>query len=285
MSYSVSVSSGNYSISVASSQYSISVALSGVTNPSIYDPDYQTILDRATTLGYTLPSLSQRSKQNQLVLDLKSANIWNSLDIFYVFSTEGSSDFATLNWKAPSAFQITKVNSPTFTTNEGFNGDGSTSYLDTNWIPSTDAINLTLNDASAGCYCFTPDLEPSKFLFGCLSTDGITWNPRSTSNTGAFRVNQTSSSNYTNPDASGFWHLQRWGVNSVRSLRNGTVDFSTTTGSGGIPSVSMAILGVNNMGSFTNFTTRKVGMFFAGASLLGSQVDFYTAWNTYLTSL
>ena len=40
-----------------------------------FDPDYQAVLDYATTQGYTLPSASQQTAQNQLVLDLKAAGV------------------------------------------------------------------------------------------------------------------------------------------------------------------------------------------------------------------
>ena len=102
----------------------------------------------ASSLGYTAPSASQQTLQNTLVTDLKTAGVWNKLDVFYVFATDGDSDFATLNWKAPSSHQVTKINSPTFTANSGFTGDGSSSYLDTNYNPATSGTNYTLNDAS-----------------------------------------------------------------------------------------------------------------------------------------
>ena len=59
-----------------------------------YDTDYQAILDYATTQGYTLPSDSQKTLQNQLLVDLKAAGIWSKLDTFANFATDGSSDFA-----------------------------------------------------------------------------------------------------------------------------------------------------------------------------------------------
>jgi hypothetical protein len=48
-------------------------------------PDYQAVLDYATTQGYTLPSSGQQTLQNQLVVDLKDGGIWSKLDTFRVF--------------------------------------------------------------------------------------------------------------------------------------------------------------------------------------------------------
>jgi hypothetical protein len=130
--------------------------------PSAYDADYQAILDRSTTLGYTAPSASQQTLQNTLVTDLKAAGVWDKLDVFYVFATDGDSDFATLNWKAPSSFQTTKANSPTFTADSGFKGDGATAYLDTNFVIPTDVTNYAQNNASTFTY-FQSDLSQTDF--------------------------------------------------------------------------------------------------------------------------
>ena len=114
--------------------------------PSAFDEDYQAILDRSTALGYTAPSAAQQTLQNTLVTDLKTAGVWSKLDLFYVFATDGDSDYATLNWKAPSSFQLTKTNSPTFTANQGFAQSG-TAYLDSGFVLETDATNYTRDDA------------------------------------------------------------------------------------------------------------------------------------------
>ena len=126
------------------------------------DADYQAVLDRSTALGYTAPSAAQQELQNTLITDLKTAGVWDKLDLFYIFATDGDSDFATLNWKAPSNFQATKVNSPTFTTDSGFSGDGSTAYLDTNFVIATDVSNYSQNNASTFTY-FESDLSQTDF--------------------------------------------------------------------------------------------------------------------------
>jgi hypothetical protein len=84
------------------------------------DADYKAILDYATTQGYTLPSASQQLLQEQLLIDLKDAGIWSKLDTFAVFATDGDSDFALIDWKRLTDY--TAINSPTFTSNEGFHG-------------------------------------------------------------------------------------------------------------------------------------------------------------------
>ena len=117
-----------------------------------YDADYQAILDYATTNNYTLPSDEQKLLQNQLLIDLKDAGVWDKLDTFANFATNGSSQFALIDWKRLIQYQA--VSNPTFTTNEGFTGNGTSSYIDTNFIPSTNGVNYKLNDEEINkCFC------------------------------------------------------------------------------------------------------------------------------------
>ncbi len=109
--------------------------------------EYQDVLDYADSQGYQRPSYAQCALQDALVSDLKDAGVWSKLDLLYVFATDGDSDFACINWKDPNNFECTEVNSPTFTTNKGFESDGSSAYLDTNWSLANDSDNYQQDDA------------------------------------------------------------------------------------------------------------------------------------------
>jgi hypothetical protein len=114
-----------------------------------FDSDYQAVLDFATSEGYTLPSENQQILQNQLVLDLKSNGIWSDLDAFGVLATDGDSDFALIDWVR--LITMTANSSPTFATNAGFTGNGTSSYIDTLFSVS-DGTNYQLSDSSFGAY-------------------------------------------------------------------------------------------------------------------------------------
>jgi hypothetical protein len=116
-----------------------------------FDSDYQALLDYATSQGYTLPTEAQQFDQNNLVQVLKTNDIWQKLDLFYLFMTDGDEDFAGLNWKSPSTFKINPVNSPTFTTNIGYTGNATDQYLETGWA-TTSGSNYTQNNASHGVF-------------------------------------------------------------------------------------------------------------------------------------
>ena len=249
-----------------------------------FDADYQAVLDYATTQGYTLPSSGQQTLQNQLVVDLKSAGIWSKLDTFAVFATDGDSDFALIDWIR--LIDYTAFNSPTFTTNQGFTGNGTSSYIDTNYNPNTNKVNLTINSASIGFWQRSSSVaRPSVEIgtddgtsrFQCLSrwSDSNSYMPIFTSNfpfvtastsVGLFqnnRINSTTVNQY---------------VNGVKNGLNQS-DTSNT-----IPSRNITVL-ARNQSTIFGFSNRQLSMSFIASNLESESNDFYNAFNTYITSI
>lgn len=255
-----------------------------------YSTEYQAVLDRATALGYTQPSGAQKTKQNTLVTSLKDAGIWSLLDVFYVFANDGGGDFATLNWKAPSSYQITRVNTPTFTSNQGFNGNGTTQYINTGWVPSTNGVNYTLNSASAGCHIYAHVTE-AKVDFGTCpsgigSTPTLFFRADEGFGSSVYSVNQAPNATFSNGgNCAGFHMSQRKDSANVYHFKNGSQVDTEADASTAVPSGAIYLLANNNSGSAATFSTRKMSCFFAGASLSGLESSFYTSWNTYLSSL
>ena len=258
-----------------------------ITPPPVFDTDYQALLDRATFLGYTLPSSGQRTKQNQLVLDLKAAGVWVLLDWLYVFATDGDSNFATLNWKSPTTFQLTKVNTPAFTTNAGFTGDGVTSYLDTGWIPATHAVNYTLDSAAVFHYVNNNTQDNNK-EYGCnQSSREVSFRSRTTTDLTSLALNSNSVNGAASTDSKGFWLNDRNGsaaVNHDEYKDDVNVDTSSAGSTVLTTTRSFCICGHNNAGSFQS-STHQIGIIGAGSSLRLSSTALFNAWTTYFNSL
>lgn len=253
-----------------------------------FDSDYQAILNRATALGYTLPSAAQQVKQNTFLVALKTAGVWNLLDILYVYATDGNSDFATLNWKAPTLFQCAKVNSPTFTTNQGFTGNGSTSYVNSNWSAFGNGVNYTQNNASMGGYVNSNIAESTGDVWGIRNgANQAELNPRTGGNVLAGSLNALSAFNAANANSIGFYHSQRTAVNLQKVFKNGVLLDTKATASAALGIVSLTACCSNFIpGPLAfNFSSRQIGLLFAGAGLAGLELSFYNAWNTYFTSL
>lgn len=257
---------------------------------SLIDADFQAVLNRGTTLGYSLPTGTALTAGNQLVKDLKNASIWNKLDVFYVFATNGDSDFATLNWKTPASFQATKVNSPTFTSLEGFTGNGTSSYLDTNFNLLNNSVNYTQDSASIGVYDRVNNggnmhrfgVSQSTPANGVLSN----WN-RPLDNEFAY-INSAFPGNFPVADLTinGFHFLNRTDSSNFQLYGNGNLYESGTQTSTSLANGNVFVLAFNRVGTGAQlFYTGQISVFFAGASLASEASAFFTAIEAYMDAI
>lgn len=131
---------------------------------SPYTAEYQAILDFATAQGYALPSAATQTAHNTFVASLKSANLWGELDLLNIYYGDMTQDFARINWVNPVVGALaTLVNAPTYTNKRGFNSNGTTSYIATEFDPTT-GVSFLLNDACAGFFGYN-DADSGR-LFG-----------------------------------------------------------------------------------------------------------------------
>ena len=240
-----------------------------------FDADYQAVLNYATTQGYTLPSSGQQTLQNQLVVDLKDGGIWSKLDTFAVFATDGDSDFALIDWIRLT--QNTAVNSPTFTADEGFTGNGTSSYIDLNYNPTIDAVNYSQDDASSMVYVYN--------IAGGSATKGYTIADPSiilqAANSGVQRLN--SSGNFGTPvDFSVVgMHLMNRVASTELYAFNGTTEYSSSASS--LPLVNATIGVLQRNGALYGGST--ISFELNGSNLRNEQNDLNTALNTYMLSI
>jgi len=246
-----------------------------------FDADYQAVLDYATTQGYTLPSASQQALQNQLVVDLKDAGVWSKLDTFAVFATDGNEDFALIDWIRLS--QYSAVNSPTFTTDIGFTGDGASAYMNTNFNLANDSVNYQQDSASKfGWINGTP---PDNDPFDGVS-DFSFYNSVNIRNLSVFqwRMNTSSNSNTvaSNLGSDYLLHYYRDGASSSGFYMDTTLTASNTTASASLANATQIIMAGQSSWGFSSLTISAYGM---GDDLTAENTDLYNALNNYLTSL
>lgn len=242
-----------------------------------FDADYQAILDKATALGYTLPSASVQAKQNTLLASLKASGVWAKLDVFYVFAQDGGSAFATLNWKNPNANQSTLVSSPTFVNNGGFQGNGTSSYIDTNFNPATQGVQYTQNNASR--YFFTHAISGSGRFDG---NNFANRNSMVRGLTNAQRINAGTNTSLVALDLTAAVNtksLHRTSATDITAY-NSTTGISTTQLSGAIDSSNQWVLR-----SLSNYGAHTCAAYAMGASMISEHSAFIADWNTYKNSL
>jgi hypothetical protein len=246
-----------------------------------YDVNYKAILDYATTQGYTLPSASQQIIQNQLVLDLKNGGIWNKLDSFAVFATDGDSDFALIDWKRLT--QYTAYNSPTFTANEGFQGNGSSAYIDSNFNPFTNGTNYTINSASIGGYMRLYDTSPGG-LEGFVYLDDGSSRAWMRYTTNRLYMNNLSFSLHASTFAGNnkFSSFVRTSSTNVGIYVDGSLSENVANTSLSVPNNTFLTL----KGDGANYGDSQMSMIYVGGDLSSEQNDFYTAFYTnYLLNI
>jgi len=241
------------------------------------DADYQAVLNRGVALGYTLPTSSQQQTQNQLLLALKSTGVWTKMDVLYVFLNDGGQNFATLNWKAPNSFQATLVNSPTFTSNVGFQGNGTSASINTNFNPSTSGVTYLLNSAHRMAVfnaVNSTDMFDGSSGFNNYMRGGLGVQ---------FRVNQTN--NLVTPtknfDGTGVKCVIRLDSTNLSAINRNLVTSHTAT-STSIDNATQKIF----TGAFLFASANtKISFYSMGGILTSTEVaNFRTAFNTYLTA-
>lgn len=256
----------------------LTLTLGGNSTLAGFDTDYIAIINRATALGYTLPTAANQFNQNKLIVDLKAAGVWNKLDVFYMFANTGSKEFATLNWKNPSANQAAVVGAAMTWNSSGYVG-GLLSYLNTNYNPTTNATNLSQNNACIGVWKRTHDATPGKFMLG---NSGASSYMPSISTTDV-RLHQTTGLSATfGTTNTGLLILNRTASTAVSFSVNGSAT-SATTGASVAP--VNANYSVFTYGTATASTyLGQISSFFLGASLVSETSAFYTAMNTYIAT-
>jgi hypothetical protein len=127
----------------------IGISSSLTQHKSSYTPEVVSYIS-----GLTTPlSNTEKNLLNTLCKSLKTALSITSLDqaFDYLNIRAGETQEQSLRNFVKRANDSTAVNAPTWTKDEGFTGNGTSSYVEVDYIPST-GTNFTLNDASYGIY-------------------------------------------------------------------------------------------------------------------------------------
>jgi hypothetical protein len=255
----------------------------GASKPN-FDADYQAVLNYATTQGYNLPTYSQRLKQNQLLLDLKAGGIWSKLDSFRVYATDGDSSYALIDWKR--LVMCTAVNSPTFTTNVGYRGNGTSAYINSNYNPSLHAVNLSLNSASIFAY-----ISVSRTFGQIQGYQGATGtNDQFLMAAGSYPYGESwlNSATYVVNGITGvgFQLVNRLDANTLNVYYQGVLqNTNSSANSGSVTNRTIWDFGANNGGAGFLFSDTGNAIMGYGANLNAEQSDFNTAVNNYINSL
>ena len=227
------------------------------------------------------PDATRKGHIDTLIGALKTAGVWTKLDVFYMFAALDIQS-SLLNWKS-SSYDCTRVNlaDGSFTVDRGWTTDGSTSYIDTGFNPSTAGGIYALNSASFGTRNLIDNNTTASGFGNFDGTNGCTLNPRNSGNY-VWRVNSSAGVNTAGAASSiHVYQLSRSASNALDLIIDGTPT-ANTNASTSIGNLTFRI------GTATATAARAVqaAWFYAGGDLTRTEEgDLRTASATFTTAL
>jgi hypothetical protein len=224
------------------------------------------------------PDATRKGHIDTLVAALKTAGIWTQLDMLFILAAHDS-QAARLNWVNPGTDTLAVSNAPTFTTDQGYTGNGSNAALN-----STTLINaLTLytqNDGHLSIWNRSTGQEDASQAGGAVTQPLIRC--RNTSNQILIRVSSNTASTIANANGGGHFLANRVDSAEQSAWRNGTqISTNQAATSAARPANPFTLLNASG-----TFSSQQLAAASIGGGLTGTEIgDFYTALQTYMTAV
>lgn len=257
-------------------------ALSGSARAVVLSHGYDPVAQAYFARFATPPSSAWRNLVNTYIVGMRQIGVLSILDATWIIASVDSQS-AGLNLVS-SSYTLSPVNAPTFTPYRGYAGNGTSSYLNTNFTPST-ATNphFTLNSGHFGLWSRTAgsvvELNGSvNLLLSLNNSNSLVW-----------RTNSGTSDTATNTDGSGDFIANRTGPLAGASFtyRNGAQLAPTSqTGASGIVDTQNIFIGARDVGGAASFSSRQWAMASLGAGLTDTQIAaFYALKRQFLAAI
>lgn len=246
-----------------------------------YDPDATALFVRFTTPAND----TRKAAINALILALKAAGVWTKLDVLHVYAAHDA-QAARQNWIGNFA-NATAVGGPTFTTDRGYAGNGSSSYLNLNFNPGDGGTYKFLRDVAAyGVWNRTA--SPSGGSFGFARNGSSEGNAPLMSVGFRPRVNQ-SANGVTLSTAGVVGHFvgRRNSSTETEGFENGSsVGTNSAVASTAIPNETWALDALIQAGSPVSYSDHQMSAFHAGERLTNQNItDLRAALLTYMQAV
>lgn len=246
------------------------------------DPD--ALAWRSTIIATNAVSPAQLRRVSTLIRALKAAGVWSSLDRLWLFAAENATQALT-DLKARAT--ATAVNSPTFTANRGYAGNGSNAYINTGFNPATGTPLYTQNDGSFGVWIETAETVTGSDHHYIANDEAIFSLLRQLNATQYnFGVNASAGTSYTYASQTGHWHAQRTASNAQALFKDGASVATSSTSSAAFASQAFFVLAGNNGGAPFGATNGRLSATWMGGSMGAPVVAaFNNAMRTYMTAV
>lgn len=253
------------------------VAIGPAMNGKVIKGETQALIARMTTK----PSQARIVLIDALITSLMDGGVWTKLDALYLTAAH-TAQAAQLNWKS-SNFTLTPVNDPTFTTDRGYAGNATSSYLNTNYTITTDG-SFAQNNGSLGVWVNQNVTDVTTYIE--IGTSRNLISARTAGLNLSLRSASTSSDSVSVASAIGHSMFSRDNSANFVGYKNGASVGTLTRASASLTAQDVYIGARNNAGVADSFSNRRIGAAHIGVALSGSEVTtLYNALNTYLTAL
>jgi len=262
-------------------------------------PDFLFIPETEETAAYTYqaealalfarmevqPDETRKQLIDGLITNLKTAGLWSGFDAFWGFAAHDQ-QAAPLNW-IKDDHNCTEVNSPAFEVDRGYTGNGTTSYLNSDFKP-TDGINYTQNNCAIFIYLRTNQVGASVIDFG--SNDGTNgqvaiW-PNVASTARGYINSALDLTTYVIASAVGLTSVSRNSDTNVEHYKNGIKTLTDTRDSAARNSADIFILAFNGNGTPSSFSTKQVCFAAVGRYLTeNEQATLFSLVEAYLDAI
>jgi hypothetical protein len=223
---------------------------------------------------------------NTLIAGLKTDGIWTKLDRLWLFAAENEESALT---DLVGLTLATAVDSPTFTADDGYNGNGSSSYVDTTYNPATQGTNYVQNSASAGIWVIAaPAQSATAVAMGLqVGTDyAADLTLRYVDDNTYARINTAVDSLDEPTLGAGLYMIDRSGSNNSDLYKDGVSVDSGVAASVAVVSGNFFIGARNTGGSPGNYATDVISSgVFGGALSSTEHGNLYTHLQTYMTAV
>lgn len=245
----------------------------------------------AETKAYLSRLTSQPSKpyikilNNDLVKPLVDSGYWTKIDTIRNFATEFQ-QHNLIDLKNPTGTQLIEVNSPGWVALRGYTGNGTNQVLRTGFIPNN-GVNFAQNDSFASIYVATNSAANSA-EFGVRDTGlihNVHLNAKWSDNIAYGSINSSTLVSVAVASSLGFFSVRRTASNALALNKNGSQIASNGAITVGRSTKEVYLLGYNDNGVATSFSTRRVPFFMAGSALSVNDLILSNIVTNFLTKL
>jgi len=257
-----------------------------LVNSTNYSSEYLSVLNAMTNK----PTSAIADAQNTMVASLVSAGIWGKLDGLWVLANNTEAN-SYINWINPGTFDITNGGGGgiTFTAYEGWLSGGAVGdYLNLNYNPTTDAVNVTTTSFSMGVYSRT-DAQENNAAIGSRSSgpdDETVLYLRDSGDLCAARICQDLSAAITIANSSSLGLHSATRTGTTNNVHKGTTHGATVSvAEGGFSNLDMYVCAYNNNGSPGFDSGHQLSMAFIGSYLSDGELEtLETVFEIYMDS-